>query len=84
MPRLLEDMNEMELSALMNEIGAAITTVGHYHGVGRLLFTLIVFNDPKVGQYLCNVDRKGAITAMRETADRLENKDTVERTPFPD
>lgn len=46
---------------------------------GRALFMLVVFDDPGVAQYVSNCDRQNMVKAMRETADRLEQRETIDR-----
>jgi hypothetical protein len=43
------------------------------------MFVLVLFNDPKVAQYVSNCTRESMIEAMRETADRLERNLDVKR-----
>lgn len=45
----------------------------------RMGFALVVFEfgDPKVGNYISNVQRDDMILALRELADRLERKQGV-------
>jgi hypothetical protein len=75
----LEDMTEPELRELCNLAGAAIEYAADYLGVERPHFCLLLFNDPKIAQYVANCERAGIIEAMRETADRLERKQDVTR-----
>ena len=49
---------------------------------GRALFALIVFDDPGVAQYVSNANRQDMIRALRETADRIEKREMIEREPF--
>jgi hypothetical protein len=84
MPRTLRDMDEVELGELMRALAEAVQfTATEIMHVERPHFVLVVFNDPEVAQYVCNCERSTMIAAMRETADRLERRDDVERVPFP-
>ena len=75
----LEDMTEPELKTLMNACGKALMAEAVKHGVGKPLFALLLFNDPKVAQYIGNCERKTMIEALREAADRLESREDVTR-----
>jgi hypothetical protein len=47
--------------------------------LGRVGFVLLVFdfNQPGVANYVSNANRADMIKALRETADRLENKEDI-------
>lgn len=75
----LQDMTEPELRGLLDSIGKRIEQVATSRGVERPLFALVLFNDPKLGQYVCNCERVTMIAALRETADRLERNQDVRR-----
>ena len=77
--KMLEYMDEEELRDLLNGMGHAITGEAARQNVERPLFVLVLFNDPKVGQYVSNVCREDAIKALRECADRLERREDVTR-----
>lgn len=81
--RRLEDMSEPELADLLRAFGSAIKRTGIEAGIGRPQFVLLLFNDPALCQYIASIERDGAIKALRETADRLERRQTVERVSFP-
>lgn len=81
--RRLQDMTEPELRDLLNTMARRITTCAAGLGVEKPHFALILFNDPAVGQYVCNCERADVIKALRETADRLERRETLERVEFP-
>jgi hypothetical protein len=78
----LEDMTEPELRHLLDAIGKRIEQVATSRGVDRPHFALLLFNDPRVAQYVCNCERADVIKAMRECADRLEGRQDVVRAPF--
>ena len=80
-PRMknLADMTEPELSCLMKLFAEVIQHTGVSLGVGCPNFVLLVFNNPKIAQYVSNCDRKGIIEAMLECAIRLHNKEDVTR-----
>lgn len=69
----LRDMTEPEMKKMMqdaaNGVVQAIPT--------GTLFALIVFDEPRVGQYISNANRSDMIKALRETADRLEMRQDV-------
>jgi hypothetical protein len=75
----LKNMTEPELRDLLNAIAKKIEAVASNHGVEKPLFALVLFNDPKVGQYICNCNRSDTIKALRETANRLELRQDVSR-----
>lgn len=75
----LEYMNEQELRDLMNAMGRAIEGTAARLGVEKPMFALVLFNDPKVGQYVGNCERASMIEALRETADRLARRQDVPR-----
>lgn len=75
----LEHLTEPELRDLMTAMGHGIEAVAAILEVERPLFVLVLFNDPKVGQYVANCVREDVIKAMRETADRLEHNEDLQR-----
>ena len=77
----LEDMTEPELGDLLRAMARNIVHVAQTLDVEKH-FALLLFNDPKVGQYIANCERADVIKALRETADRLEGRQTVERESF--
>lgn len=79
MPQRLEDMTEAELRPLLDTMGKTLELVAAKFGVERPYFALLLFNDPKVAQYVCNCRRADVIQAMRECADRLESREDVPR-----
>jgi hypothetical protein len=76
---LLQDMTEPQLRDLMNDVARSIVDAGKRHGVDRLLFVALAFNDPEVAQYVANCDRVSIVQAMRECAMRLAAKDDIPR-----
>jgi hypothetical protein len=77
--KTLKTMTEPELYDLMNTICRGIEMIADKMDVEKPLFCLVLFNDPEVAQYAGNCQRSDMITAMRETADRLERNETVDR-----
>jgi hypothetical protein len=77
--RRLEYMTEPELRELMNTMGGGIDFMAQELGVEKPLFVLLLFNDPKIAQFMSSCDRSTMVEALRETADRLERKETVDR-----
>lgn len=75
----LRDMTEPELKLLCTTCAEGIKSVTHLMDVEGLHFVLLLFNDPGVAQYIGNCERADIITAMRETADRLESNQDVRR-----
>jgi enoyl-CoA hydratase/carnithine racemase len=76
----LEFMTEAELHEFCTGCAAALELVADMQGVERPYFALVLFNDPKVGQYISNCTRETMIQALRETAERLEKNQDVGRT----
>jgi hypothetical protein len=82
MMKLLEDMNEVELQHVMTTLARGVVSTAADLGVEKPLFVLLLFNDPKIGQYVANCERFDVVKALRETADRLEKRQDVERISF--
>jgi hypothetical protein len=80
--RRLEFMTEPELRELMENYAIALEIIAEKMHVEKPRFCLVVFNDPKVAQYIANCERDCMIEAMRETAERLDKRETVERVRF--
>lgn len=70
----LLDRTEPELKALMVRCVDAVKA----RLPAGTMFCLLVFDQPRVTQYIANVERAGAIAAMREAADRMESSQTTE------
>ena len=75
----LEDMTEPELKELMATMARGIEFIASHCEVEKPLFALLLFNDPKVAQYVGNCRREDMILAFREAADRLEQRQDVTR-----
>lgn len=75
----LEDMTEPELRELMNAAGKAVELTCTSMGVERPLFTLLLFNDPKIAQYVSNCRRSDMVAALRETAGRIGRREDTTR-----
>jgi hypothetical protein len=75
----LEDMAEPELSTLMTAMAKSIESIALIQNVTKPHFALLLFNDPKVAQYIGNCERSDIIKALREAADRLERNQDVRR-----
>lgn len=73
------DMNEPKMKAMLNDVAAGITHKIMANGVDKPLFALLIFDDPKIAQYVSNCERKCMIEALRETADRLERNEVITR-----
>jgi len=74
-------MNEVELTQFFNGLAKQTQAAIPSDALG---FMLIVAADDGITQYVSNLDREGAINALRETADRLEARTTIERTTHPE
>ena len=77
----LEDMTEGEISDIMIAAARAVEAVLP-RGAGprgRSMFVLVVFDDPRIAQYISTCERASTIQAMRETADRLEARQDITR-----
>jgi len=77
--KLLENMTEPELRDLLDNCGHAILDVAQAKDVQKLLFVVLLFNDPKVAQYVSNCRRDDIVKALREAADKLEARQDVEK-----
>jgi hypothetical protein len=75
----LEDMTEPEIKELMTDCAQALKYQLARRVFGTPQFALVVFNDPKIAQYISTCERSTMIEAMRETAGRLERKEDVTR-----
>jgi hypothetical protein len=75
----LSEMTEPELRDFCNLIGHNITRSAEISWVEKPMFVVLLFNDPSVAQYVSNCNREDIIKALRETADRLDKREDVER-----
>jgi hypothetical protein len=75
----LGQMTQPELKDYMTRCARAIEGVASSLGIENPLFVLVLFNDPKIGQYVSNCARVDMIKVMRETAERLEKRQDVPR-----
>jgi hypothetical protein len=81
--KLIRDMTEPELRdyfrGLAKNIEAQLPPGPS--AKGKCLFALVVADtvEPGVGQYVSNVQRADMIRMLRETADRLENREDISR-----
>ena len=80
----IEFMTEVELENYMRILAKSMEATTTMLDIEKPLFVLLIFNDPKVAQYISNCQREDTVAALRETANRLEKKQTVERTSFGD
>jgi hypothetical protein len=80
----MEDMTEPELGELLRSCAKAVNTAlsARIQSQHKPMFALLVFNDPEVAQYISSCERADMIRALRECADRLERRQTVERKEF--
>jgi hypothetical protein len=80
--RRLIDMTELQLRNCMTRVARAVE-----HELppgcgprGKALFVVLAFeDDPGIAQYVRNCQRSDIIKALRETADRLEQRQDVTR-----
>lgn len=71
----LEDMTEPELWDVCNRAAAAVEGV---LGKGSK-FVILMFDDPKVAQYVSTYNRQDMLKALRETVERFERREDVLR-----
>jgi hypothetical protein len=83
MKKLIRDMTEPELRAFFNGIAAWLENAlpPGPSAKGKCLFALLVTDtlEPGIAQYASNVQRADMVKMLRETADRLENREDVPR-----
>ncbi len=77
--KTLETMTEQELAEFCTAAAKAVESAARICDVEKPLFVLVMFNDPRVAQYISNCRREDTIAAMRETADRLQRRQDVPR-----
>lgn len=80
----LEDMTEPELRAVFDYVGEGVLHSLRNAGVdsvdgGPNRFVLVVFDDPKISQYVSSCSRDSMILALKEMVARLEAGDVVTR-----
>ena len=75
----LEDMTEPELQDYMNAIARLIVAASEKIGVEKPQFLLLMFNDPKVAQYVANCSRDSMIKCMKEAIKRFEGNEDIPR-----
>jgi len=81
MSKRLEDMTEPELAEAMRTMAIGVEAAAEQVEIEQPLFVLLVFNDPKFGNYISNCQKEDVIQALREAADRLERCEDVQREP---
>ena len=77
--KLLVDMTEAELRLVMNNLANNVVATCANSGIEKPMFTLLLWNDPAVAQYISNCERADVIKALRECAARLERNEDVPR-----
>lgn len=76
-------MNEIEkqqrTEEVLRDIANGIESVIKHEFGENFGFMLLVFNfkEPGIANYISNAKRKGMITSLRETADRLEKNQDI-------
>ena len=75
-PELMKDMNQAQLSL---HIGEQLRFIRECQTPDTAGSMLIVFQDDGITQYGATVDPETAPQALRELADRIENRETVKR-----
>lgn len=73
---LMKDMNEPQLSAHLRKQLDFIKACQTEDTIGSML---IIFQDDGITQYGATLDPHGVPAALRELADRLDKRQTVER-----
>lgn len=74
--KLMKDMNEPELSEHLSEQLRFIKARETEDTIGSML---VIFQDSGITQYGATVHPETAPQALRELADRIENRQTVKR-----
>jgi len=77
--KLLEYCNEVELNHLMNDLARRLEDGCAINGIEKPMFALVLFNDPKMGQYCSNCNREQVIGALQELTERLVKKQDFPR-----
>lgn len=72
---MLRNLSEPQMRELLNGIADEIKE----RLPKETLFFMVAFDDPGLCQYVSNARREDIVKAMRETADRLEGKQDIER-----
>jgi hypothetical protein len=69
-----QQLVEETLSEIANSVEGAINEI-----FGKMGFALLIFDlkKPGIGNYVSNAERADMITALRETANRLENNESI-------
>lgn len=80
-PIRLVDMTEPQIRDMLNRTAGAVSEhlpagPGRY---GKALFALLVFDEPGLTQYVSNANREDIVRALREAADRLDNREDIPR-----
>jgi hypothetical protein len=75
----LEHMTEPEIKEFCAACAVQMRVVASVFEVENPLFVLLLFNDPKIAQYVSNCQRVTIVQALREAADRLERSQDVPR-----
>lgn len=81
---LLEQMTEPELRAVFDYVGDGVLTLLKNASVdsvdgGPNRFVLVVFDDPKIAQYVSSCTRETMILALKQMVERLEAGQVVTR-----
>ena len=76
MTKMMADMTEPELKTYFNLVMEATEAITPPDVMGSMV---IMFMDNGITQYASSIERDGAIKALRELADRLEQNQTVTR-----
>lgn len=74
--KLMKDMTEVELKNYFNGLMDDISLSSPPDVTGFLIIQVV---DHKISQYASSIHRQDAIGMLRELADRLERRDTIER-----
>lgn len=77
--RPLSQMSDQELREAMSQAAAAV--LAQLPAGSQII--LLASDGSNIGQYISTVTRESSIQLLRETADRIEGRQTNERVPFP-
>ena len=76
----LDEMTEPQLTRLMNVCATVVREAIHQEtGNSKPMFVILVFDDPKVAQYVSTCNRSTIVEALREAANRLEKREDLSR-----
>ena len=77
--RRLEELSHDELAQVMQLLASSFERFVKVLGIERMGFAILMWNHPRVVQYVSNCKRSEIVPALRELADKLERREDVER-----